>query len=48
MLVAAWDVGLEIVDEAAVRYLQVAVETHVRSLLLNLVRRRRRMTRGEV
>ena len=37
MLVAAWDVGLEIVDEAAVRFLQVAVETHVRALLLKLV-----------
>ena len=33
----AWDVGLENVDEAAVRFLQLAVETHVRALLLKLV-----------
>merc|ERR1719228_1086961 len=38
MLVGAWDVGLEMVDEAAVRFLQVAVETHVRTLLLKLVK----------
>jgi len=40
MLVGAWDVGLEMVDEAAVRFLQVAVEMHVRSLLLKLVKDR--------
>lgn len=40
MLVAAWDVGLEVVDEAAVRFLHVAVEMHVRALLLKMVKDR--------
>lgn len=41
MLVAAWDVGLDGVDDAAIRFLQTALEHHVRGILMNMIKDRK-------